>query len=188
MRQVKCHYCLEKSEKSEMYCDNSKKPRKYYHHSCWPLELQEREQADKKRSELKILVSFIEEVHDLFEMPRQFYPFIQDIVGGTVRFQGPVQKHGKQGVGYDILLEAYKLSEDRIRWARQNKDFVGVFAELKYGLTIVKSNINQAMVNARRKMDAERRKEVVSVDLPYINKEITYKKKESSRSLKFIEE
>lgn len=129
-----------------MYCDYTNKPKRYYHHNCWENEVVRREELSKEKTEWGALIDFIKQVHSLYDVPRPFYPFLQDIRNGTVRFGGAVQNKHKEGIKYSVLLEAYRMSAENIKWARKNKNFNNnTFAELKYGLAIVKGNIGTAI-------------------------------------------
>ncbi len=177
--QVKCNYCNGKQERGEMYCDTGKQ-RKYYHHPCWPLELERRIDVEKEKKQWKDLIAFIQEIHNLHEIPRTFYAFLQDIRNGTIRFQGPVNQQYKQGVGYDILLESYRLSANGIKWAQQNRDFNGnVFTELKYGLAIVKNNIGQAREAHRAKIKIQSS----PVGVPVEDRETNYKPRQHQQNI-----
>ena len=178
--QVKCGLCGTKQEKSEMYCDAGKQ-KKYFHHSCWPVEQQRREEVAKEKEGLGLLLNYVKTVHNLYDVPKPFIPFLQDIRNGTVRFQGPVQQKKKQGIPYDVILEAYRMSTDSIRWARANKDFtVGFpFSELKYGLRIVTGNLNRAMERCR----AKERTSTLTVNAPIQDREATYKPRKADNDI-----
>ena len=156
-----------------MYADEEGKRRSYYHHSCWPNEQTRREEAEKERKALKELCEYIMELHGFRLLPKSFFPFLQDLRNGTVRFQGPVQSKYKQGIPYEVIHEAYRLCQDNIAWAKRNKRFSSDLAEVKYGFAIIQNNINQAYESWQRKQQAS---QAVSIATPQ-GKEVTYKKR-----------
>ena len=185
MVKVKCWYCNDKSERGEMYCDEFSKPRKHYHHSCWPLELERRESVKKEREEWDTLLEYIKHVHNFTFIPPTFSSFLQDLRNGTVRFQGPVQKQYKQGIPYNVILEAYRLASDSILWSMQNKSFVNDLGALKYGLTIAKSNINQA----HERVKIKTRTASLPVSAPESNAEYQYKPRQTHKDIsQFLKE
>jgi len=169
-----------------MHCDTGKQ-KKYYHHSCWTLELERREQLTKEKAQWGALIDYIKTIHNLYDVPPSFFPFIQDIRNGTVRFQGPVQHKQKQGIGYDVILEAYRMSADSIKWAREHKDFTinYPFSELKYGLRIVTGNMNRALERCR----AKERISTTSISVPVEDGQTEYKPRQHKNDIvAFLEE
>ena len=182
MRKVKCWYCLEKSEQSEMYCDEFSQPRKHYHHSCWPLELERREQVEKEKVEWDGLYKYIKSIYDFpYALPPSFIHILQDLRNGTVRYKGPVQRGYKGGVPYHIIYDAYRMAEqDILRAKSKTETFENDFLKLKYGYSIMMSYLNKAHAQWKRKIESEQR---ISIAKPTESTQVGYKKKKDDNDI-----
>ncbi len=183
--QVICQYCRNKSERDEMLFEQQGKSKKYYHVECYAKYLVEREEKQKEVQRLDELMQVIKGIHGIDDIPKGFYPFIQDLRNGTIRFRGPVLKKYKEGVPYEVIEEAYRMSESSIAWSKQNKSFKNTMAELKYGLAIVSNNVNDAYKNIRqrKRLNAS----MALMQKPDENK-VEYRKKASEDITDFVEE
>lgn len=148
---VGCQWCKEKSEREEMLFEQQGKSKKYYHVECYAKYLVDKEEKQLEVQRLDQLVQVIKNIHSIKDIPKGFYPFIQDLRNGTIRFRGPVLRKSKEGIPYEVIEEAYRMSADSIAWSKRSKDFKNTMAELKYGLAIVSNNINDAYKNIRQR-------------------------------------
>lgn len=178
---VKCQWCGKKTERNEM----SKIKKGYIHPEC--LIKYEAEQAKKEleREQLDSLVKTIKQIHNIpdeIPLPNSFYPFLQDLRNGTTRFRGPVQKKRKQGVGYDVIEEAYHLAQKGIEWAKDgNRDFKGSLnKELNYGLAVVRDKLNQAQNNL---IKLQRTRTTKKAPMPIVDSATEYKQKEYEKDI-----
>ncbi|GAV11439.1 hypothetical protein [Paenibacillus sp. NAIST15-1] len=144
-RQVKCAWCERKDSKELMIQESN---RKYYHHNeCYSAYLSEKNFKQKERIELDHLTDTIVQVHKLKfrgSIPSSFYPYINDLRNDSVLF-GKMQKRYKEGISYVLLANTYQFCEEKIAWAKANKQFKNTLSELKYCLAIVKNNIENSL-------------------------------------------
>ena len=185
--QVKCGLCGTKQEKSEMYCDAGKQ-KKYYHHSCWTMELERRDFAEKEKTGWNNLYGYVHRLYNFHApIPPQFVHVLQDLRNGTVRYKGPVIKGNKDGVPYEVILSAYRLAEQKIIQSKAKTDtFDNDFLRLKYGFSIMLSYLNQAYTQHQRQIEAGKRMAAV---IPVEVVEVEYKKKKHGRDISaFLEE
>lgn len=185
--QVKCNYCNTKSERSDMYCDEGKQ-RKYFHHSCWTLEQERRHKVAKESIEWDSLYAYLKRLYGFnAPLPPQFIHVLQDLRNGTVRYKGPLQRGYKEGVPYQIILNAYKLSEQQIIQAKSKTDtFENDFLRLKYGFSIMLNYLNQSYAQWQKQVESEKR---IHVANPMDIKPVEYKKAESKKDISaFLEE
>jgi len=177
---VKCQWCGKKSERDEM----SKIKKGYIHPECLVKYEAEQEEKQREREQLDRLIKTIKQIHDIpaeIPLPNNFYPFLQDLRNGTIRFRGPVQKKRKQGVGYDVIEEAYCLAQKGIEWAKNNKNFEGsLINELKYGLAIVRDKLNQARNNL---IKFQRTRTIKKDPMPIVERATEYKQKEYEKDI-----
>ena len=154
---VKCQWCQNKDEKETMTSEQIGKQNRYYHPNCYDQYLIDKEFKQQERLELDSLVDVIKRVHDIKIIPNQFYPYLQQLRNDDVLF-GKLKKQYKQGVSYKVITDTYEYCQKDIAWAKGNKDFKQVMAELKYGLAIVKNNIEN-MTREKHKRIALEEKE-----------------------------
>lgn len=119
------------------------KQHKYIHPECFPLYLKDKEFKEQENRELQELLETIKQIHRIDLIPPAFYPFIQEVRNGDVLF-GKIEKKYKEGIPYQIIDYTYEFCDEKIAWAKANKQFNNVLSELKYGLAIVKNNVENA--------------------------------------------
>lgn len=162
------------------------KSRKYYHADCFAEHQADKQKRAEEAAKLDSLVETIKDIHGLISIPKQFYPFIQDMRNGTIRFQGKPIKKYKQGVPYEIIEQAYKLSKDSIHWSKENKNFKNSSGELRYGLAIVSNKINDASAYMRNRQ--KQQSAAAAMQKPSERK-VEYKKRENKKDISdFLEE
>lgn len=144
---VKCRFCENKdTERDEMEVEEHKTKggniqRKYFHKKCYPKYIQEKEFKEKESDEMDKLVETIMKVHEIDNLPHQFYPFIQDLRNGTVLF-GKKKKKYKEGYPYSLIAKTYLHCSESIKYWKKNKDFSSTMIELKYCWAIINDKIN----------------------------------------------
>lgn len=182
---VICQWCREKSEREEMLFEQQGRAKKYYHVECHAKYLEEKEEKQLEVQRLDRLVQVIKSIHNIKDVPKGLYPFIQDLRNGTIRFRGPVLKKSKKGIPYEVIEESYRMSADSIAWSKRSKDFKNTMAELKYGLAIVSNNINDAYKNIRQR-------EMANASISLMNKpdgkKVEYRKKTNEDISDFVGE
>lgn len=143
---------------------------RYFHDKCLNKYKEEKrneeEQAEFRKKENLLLDKLVEvagEIHEVpklpdmaYQMPRSWYHVIQDWRNGSQRYTHNFKKKYKKGIPYDVLIEAYKLSKDAIRWSKMDKNFKDTQQEVRYGLAIVNSKIPDAMKKLQRDQHMEK--------------------------------
>jgi hypothetical protein len=196
-RKVKCQECLEKQEFNEesmtfieKVSDSGRKTRKYFHTECLNKYNEKQEFLDKEQKLLDELVEVAGDIHEApkppnmsYQMPRVWYHMIQDIRNGTNRYTRGFKKKYKKGIPYSIIIRAYKMSKDAIKWSKMDKQFKEIGGEVRYGLAVVSNKIPDALKKAEREEHAEkiaRAKQEKMMQEQHEEREVSYKKKKSS--------
>jgi hypothetical protein len=164
--------------------------KRYFHRKC--LNKYEKEEAfkNKEQEELDKLVKVVGEIHDApkppnlaYQLPRIWYHMIQDIRNGTNRYTKNMKKRYKKGIPYNVIVEAYKLAKDGIKWSKMDKQFKDTASEIRYGLAIVNNKIPDALKKIERDRHMDKinkiREEEELQDMEY-ERETVYKKKKAS--------
>lgn len=154
---VKCRWCGEKAERESMIFEEKNNKKLYFHNECYPDYLKDKEFKEQERKEKDELVETIKRIYDVQDLPRQVYPFLEDLRNGNPVFKGQQPgKRYKQGYKYSIIKETFEYCEDQIRYALQNKDFDGFMNAFKYGLAIVVDKIYKVdkMIESRNRQKA----------------------------------
>lgn len=138
---MKCPVCEQYGHKDKMTKEADKK---YYHNEyCHERYLRNKAFKQKEKEELDSLINTIVRLHKLQSIstfPRTFYPFIQELRNDSVLF-GKIERRYKEGLTYKTIEDTYLYCEEKIEWAKGNKEFKNVMSELKYCFAIVKNNI-----------------------------------------------
>lgn len=154
---VKCRWCGEKAERESMIFEEKNNKKLYFHNECYPDYLKDKEFKEQERKEKDALVETIKRIYGVQDLPRQVYPFLEDLRNGNPVFKGQQPgKRYKQGYKYSIIKETFEYCEDQIRYALQNKDFDGFMNAFKYGLAIVVDKIYKVdkMIESRNRQKA----------------------------------
>lgn len=144
-RLLKCPVCGQYGTKEDMVRETDK--RHYHKEYCHEKWKRERVFKQKEQEELDSLTDAIVKIHKLQSrqsMPKSFYPFIQDLRNDSVLF-GKLDRKYKQGATYKVIEDTYDYCSEKIEWARGNKEFKTIMAELKYCFAIVKNNIENSI-------------------------------------------
>lgn len=122
--------------------------KRYYHlEYCHDKYLKLKDFKANERKELDSLATTITKIHRLTSVntiPNTFYPYIQELRNDSVLF-GRVSKRYKQGITYQTIEDTYSYCSEKIEWARGNKEFKNLMAELRYCFAIVKNNIENCL-------------------------------------------
>lgn len=124
-----------------------------------------------------------------YQLPSQWWEFINDLRNGTNRFEKFWRKRYKGGVPYKVIKEAYIMSKSDIDWARLNKRFKTLNQELRYGLSIIQSKLNDAhkrlkVIEQQQKMSSAI--EEKQVEMMMDDREVSYKKKYDEDDISFL--
>lgn len=156
----KCQYCkLDDTNKDEMtlvVVDSGKKPiNKFYHNECYEKFLKEKEFKDKEREELDNLAQVVMKIYGVKILPKNVYPYLQDLRNGT-RFFGRDKKKYKEGYSYDLIAETFEHCSETIEFWNGRKSFDSLSSAIRYGLAIVCDKLH--FVEQRRNRREEQRK------------------------------
>lgn len=189
-RVVKCQICKE----SYPYVDRhnlaseakltakGKTLNKYWHHECYKKELVKRESALNDPIEKDELNATVKKIYNLnFDLPNGWWWYIADLREGTNRFQKFWKKKHKEGVPFSVIREAYIMSVADIEWARMSKKFKSLDQELRYGLIIMQSKVNDAFRKMKTREQQEKRNEAmeeVHIEDMKDNRKVSFKRKE----------
>ena len=172
---LKCQWCNTKDRDEKV-----KDKKGYYHKKCFDEFLEYKKFKEKEKQDFALLLETICKIHRIDLIPNQFYPFLQEIRNGSVLF-GKVKKSYKEGIEYNIIKQTYEYCQDNINWAKNNKEFKDTLQELKYGLAIIKNNINKIVQREKKKNEEQRRKiktenidELDESNIKYNNKKNKY--------------
>lgn len=177
-RNVKCQTCKLSTEPKEQMIKDKKG---YFHPGeCYSKYLNDVAFNEKENNEKASLYDTICLIHNISIIDKRFYPFIEDLRNGSIRFQGkPIEKK-KQGVEYSIIKEAYLASANDIKYWKANKQFDSCFGELKYCLTIVTGKINEIVKQKQQKERAEQEIKHKTTRIVHIDDIGTNRKKEDA--------
>lgn len=154
---VKCRWCGEKTERELMVFEEKNNKKLYFHKECYSDYLKDKEFKEQERKEKDALVETIKRIYGVQDLPRQVYPFLEDLRNGNPVFKGQQPgKRYKQGYKYSVIKEAFEYCENQIQYAIQNKDFDGFMNAFKYGLAIVIDKIYKVdkMIESRNRQKA----------------------------------
>ena len=165
---IKCQTCgestiafSERFEKMEVITKVSSKGRKrnlFYHKGdCWEKELARQEFANKEKESLDSLVKTIMRIHRRkAQIPDAHYQRINDLRNGTDRYRKFWRSKYKEGVPYNVIEEAYKLSKSSIDYARNLGRFKDTNHELAYSFKIVCGKVEDAYKKIERSVESEK--------------------------------
>lgn len=191
-RLLKCQYCGKKDVfteetmvKHENVTSTGKTQNKYFHKECYePFKKEQaKKQAESKR--LDKLVQMAGSIHELeksesgsYILPRMWYHTIQDWRNGTQRYTMNFKKKYKKGIPYQVLTEAYKQSQDAIKWSKLNKNFDSVKSEIRYGMAIVNNKIPDAMKKLKQEKMLKEKNEKTEkdrIEMMELERDVNYK-------------
>lgn len=183
-RTLKCFWCGIKDKEDKIEVVNGTQKKRYHKLNCYDLYIKDQEFKKKEKEELDELVEVIKKVHGIETIPSQFYSYLQDIRNGNELFGRIGNKKSKQGYPYKTITATYEECLDSINWARNNRDFKGTMALLKYTRAIILDKIDGVsykIESRKRKEEVEKATEEQAVNVfEHINRQPTeYKRRKS---------
>lgn len=163
---TKCRFCdLKDTEREQMEVEvyqtaSGNVQRKYFHKDCYPKYLKDKEFKKHEQDEMDKLIETIMQIHQISNMPHQFYPFIQDLRNGTVLF-GKKKKKYKEGYPFSLIEKTYQSCRESIEYWKKNKQFESTMSELKYGWAIINDKINVVKKKEEKKEFAKRKDKLI---------------------------
>jgi hypothetical protein len=162
----------------------------YYHHECYPKYLKEQEFIRDELLERDELDRVVKSIYGFkLQLPAKFWWMIQDLRNGTNRFESFFKKRYKKGISYDIIREAYMLGKQDIEWAKMSKRFASLEQELRYGLRIMQSKLNDADRKIKtREQQAKINKAMEQVHIEDMrdNREVSFKRKQDDSDFSYL--
>lgn len=158
---MKCDFCkksIKKQDKSMQV--NKKMCRKsevFIHAECYSEFLKkEKDKIDFDNLCLYVKNEIYEESQ--LEIPPAFCTMAWDVRNGTLVVKGATKINKntmRQGVPFDILLEAFQLVRDKIKRVSKDKMFATRGQKYKYGLAIARSYIDTVYTIRERQKNEE---------------------------------
>ncbi|WP_237391839.1 hypothetical protein [Paenibacillus dendrobii] len=135
--------------------------------------------TQKENEEWDDLYQYIIKLHDLVVLPKGNITRLKDLRSGFVMKNGKKVKQWRTGPDFNLMLDAYKLSEDSIRWCIKNKlDGSNDVKAVNYGISIMIDKLNEAN---ERKKNRQRQLEQIQLESKntkgITNYEVIYKPK-----------
>lgn len=187
-RKYICRWCREKDTDDKMTIVKVGKQNYRYHtEKCYEEYLKDKKFKEQESKELDELVETIKKVHDIEKIPRQFYPYLQDLRNGTELFGRIGQKKSKEGYRYKTIAETYLQCSDKIEWAKLNKNFKDTLSMLKYTYAIITNNIDQVKKQMDRAEENKMTNKEVDQLIDYDIKAASYKPQDDEDELNISE-
>lgn len=165
MARAKCQFCglgIDKEDLElveEKVGSNGRVSRKYCHKQCVGKYNEQKAFLEKEKAERNALIQVIKKIHNIHDIPRQFYPFLEKLRNGNVTINNREKKY-KEGFDYKLIAQTYIYCRNDILKAKQRIQFDSLFGELKYGFQIVNDKINYVK-ELRDKWTAEKTKKEI---------------------------
>lgn len=147
MALVKCPICEQRGHKENMIQED----KRYYHveycHDKWK---RDKEATRIENQQWDDLYQYIIKLHDIIVLPKGNITRLKDLRAGFDTKSGKRERKWRTGADFLLMLEAYKLAEDSIKWCIANKlDGSNDTRAINYGISIMIDKLNDAY--ARRK-------------------------------------
>jgi hypothetical protein len=114
LAQVTCQICKLKEDKTLMCQERNKK---YYHiELCHDEYLKERELQVIENQQWSELYEYIKILHNVITVPSRNTKRLQELRHGNDIKDGKKFKRYRSGISYDLILEAYILADEKIKW------------------------------------------------------------------------
>lgn len=160
---------------------------RYHTEKCYEEYLKDKKIKEQESKELDELVEVIKQIHDIEKIPKQFYPYLQDLRNGTELFGRIGQKKSKEGYRYKTIAETYLQCSDKIEWAKLNKNFKDTLSMLKYTYAIITNNIDQVKKQMDRVEENKMTNKEVDQLIDYDIKAASYKPQDDEDELNISE-
>jgi len=147
---VKCPICEQRGHKENMIHEVDKR---YYHkeycHERWKVK---KEATRIENQQWDDLYQYIIKLHDIIILPDGNRNRLRDLRAGFVYKDGKRVREYRTGPDYGLMLEAYYLAENSIKWNITNKlDDSNSVKAINYCISIMKDNLNEAFARRKKK-------------------------------------
>ncbi|WP_413986382.1 hypothetical protein [Paenibacillus polymyxa] len=178
-RLLKCPICSQFGAKEEMVRETDKR---YYHKEyCHGKYLRDREATRIETQQWDDLYQYIIKLHNIVVLPKGNITRLKDLRAGFEVKSGKKSRKWRTGPDYGLMLEAYELARENIRWCIVNKlDGSNDTRAINYGMSIMIDKLNEAFARRvawkrqmeRREIDSET-KDTYIEEIKYISKKST---------------
>lgn len=149
-RLLKCPICSQYGKKENMVREEDKR---YYHkefcHDKWK---QNKEATRIENQQWDDLYQYIIKLHDIIVLPKGNITRLKDLRAGFDTKSGKRERRYRNGPDFLLMLEAYKLAEDNIKWCIVNKlDSGNDTRAINYCISIMLDKLNDAFVRRKNK-------------------------------------
>ncbi|NBI31007.1 hypothetical protein [Chengkuizengella marina] len=157
---------------------------KYYCKGCYQNFIEQQEFLKKEQKEMDQLIEIIKVVHEIDNVPGQFYPFLQDLRNGSSIVMGKKNRRYKEGFAFKVISETYRKYQDDIRYWKNRKNFEGsTLKELRYCLAIVIDKIQMVKKQINQLEQQEAREKTKEIVPEFVEREITYKRNQKDNGI-----
>ncbi|ASA22613.1 hypothetical protein [Paenibacillus donghaensis] len=149
MALVKCPICSQREHKENMIQED----KRYYHveycHERWK---RDKEATRIENQQWDDLYQYIIKLHDIIVLPTGNITRLKDLRAGFEFKDGQRVRKWNTGPTFELMLEAYLLAEDSIRWCIANKlDGSRDTRAINYGVSIMIDKLNEAFARKKRR-------------------------------------
>ncbi|QWU14260.1 hypothetical protein SAMN04487895_101554 [Paenibacillus sophorae] len=154
-RLLKCPVCEQYGKKEDMIREEDKR---YYHKEyCHDRWLKDREATRIENEQWDALYQYIIKLHDIIVLPKGNITRLKDLRAGYLMKNGQKVRQWRTGPDYGLMLEAYLLADDSIKWCIVNKlDGSKDTKAINYGISIMIDKLNEAFARRKRKKEHEK--------------------------------
>lgn len=167
-RQTKCIFCNEKDSIEKVKFDN-----KFLHHECVAGYQKQKQQKAIEHEQFCELYEYIKTLVNCLDIPPRNIKRLHEI------------KQSKN-VTYKLMLEGFKIAEDKIKWFMSSVRNGGNNAEdiNAYITIMLNSGLNAAHQNEKMRLKREQEKSINNnnVNIDYVERVIAYKQNKQQSS------
>lgn len=152
-----------------IYDDRTKR---YYHSPlCHTQLMKEHELTRRENEQWDDLFQYIMNLHDLVVLPKGNITRLKDLRAGYIMKDGKKVRQWRTGPDYALMLDAYKLAENSIKWCIVNKlNGSKDTRAINYGISIMIDKLNEANNNRKARIKSKAEIEVVKESARETNK------------------
>lgn len=188
-RPVKCPICSQFGSREDMIQED----KRFYHGEyCHPKFVKNRKATRKENEQWDELYQHIIKLHDLVVLPTGNITRLQDLRAGYTMKNGVKVRQWKTGPNFSLMLDAYKLAEDSIKWCIANKlEGSSSVKSVNYCISIMIDKLNEANEYRKNKLEQSQAQARVDVqesrkDQSYLNKNTYNTKKDDLNISDFL--
>lgn len=141
-RPVKCPICTQYGDREDMIYENK---RFYHREHCHQKFLSNKEVTQRENQQWDNLFQYLLRLHDVIVLPTGNISRLQDLRAGYTMKNGKKIRQWKSGPDFALMLDAYKLAEDSIKWCITNKlNGSNDVKAINYCISIMIDKLNEA--------------------------------------------